>query len=100
MKWLTLIALGRLVVWTLQTSGLTKPFFKRHPLLEELRACDFCLGFWVFTPFAWALGLNILDPIYLPVFSEFITGLAVSFGVHLARVGWQNQYGFISLGEE
>lgn len=100
MNWLVLIGLGRLAVWTIQINGLIDWFFSLHPKLKELRECDFCLGFWVFTGLAFALGTNITEPVYIPVLSEALTGLAVSFGVHLARLGWESKFGgIVDLGE-
>lgn len=99
MKLLTCLVLGRLAVWTIQTNGLTQPIFDVHPKLEELRDCDFCLGFWVFTGLAMAFGINLLEPLYIPVLSETLTGLAMSFGVHLARLGYEMKFGVINLGE-
>ena len=93
MALLAMIVVGRLVVWLAQTSGPTKRLWKWHPLLTDLGDCDLCLGCWVFPLLAWALGVNLLEPIYVPVVSEVVTGWLVSFGVHLARLGWQEQFG-------
>lgn len=99
MKLITCLVLGRLAVWTIQTNGLTSPLFDLHTKLQELRDCDFCLGVWVFTGLAMALGINLLEPLYLPVLSEALTGLALSFGVHLAMLGWEMKFGVVHLGE-
>lgn len=99
MNWITLGVLGRLAIWAIQNNGLLTPLFSVHAKLRELRACDFCLGFWVFAGLAWALGLNLLDPIYVPVLSEALTGLAISFLAHLARLGWESKFAIVNLGE-
>lgn len=99
MRLMTLAVVGRLLVWTIQTNGLTKPLFDRHPKLTELRECDFCLGFWVFTPLAYAMGVNLMEPLYIPILSEILTGLIVSFAVHIARIGWTAKFGVENLGE-
>lgn len=99
MRWLALIVFGRLLIWTIQTNGLTAPLISKSEKLEELVACDFCLGVWIFTPLAWALGLDLLDPFSLPVLAEILTGLAVSFGVHLGRLGWDMKFGMVHLGD-
>ncbi len=93
MRLLTLVAVGRLVVWLLQTSGPTKRIWRLHPLLEELADCDLCMGCWVFPLGAWLLSVNLLDPVYVAVVSEILTGWLVAFGVHLARLGWQSKFG-------
>lgn len=99
MQWIALVALGRLAIWTLQVNGLTEPIFSAHPKLKELRDCDFCLGFWVFSILAWLFGANLLYPLSIPVVSEASTGLLLSFGVHLARLGWESKFGIVYLGE-
>jgi hypothetical protein len=93
MRLLALVVVGRLVVWLLQTSGPTTRLWKLRPFLEELGSCDLCLGCWVFPIGAWALGVNLLDPVYIPVVSQVLTGWLVAFGVHLAAIGWRDKWG-------
>jgi hypothetical protein len=45
------------------------------------------------------LDVNLLQPVYIPVVSEVLTGIAVSFGVHLAELGWTVKFGVENLGE-
>ena len=97
---LTWLGIGRLIVYTIQINGLTSQLFSIHPKLEELRDCDFCLGFWVFSLLAWAFGINLLAPVYIPVLSEAATGLIASFFVHLVRIGWTTKFGIVRLGDE
>lgn len=99
MEWIAYGVLGRLVIWTLQVAGPLNQLFSKTATLRELRACDLCLGFWVFTGLAFALGLNLLTPIYVPILSEAVTGLTTSFLVHLARLGWQTKFQVVNLGE-
>lgn len=88
---------GRLLVWTLQTSGITQWFWKRNKVLTELGDCDYCVGVWVFPVLSYILGINFLAPIYIPFLSEIITGMVSSFGTHIARVGWNAKYGITYL---
>jgi len=99
MNWIAFGVLGRLLIWTLQTNGLLSPLFSLSAKLRELRACDFCLGFWVFGPLAYLFGLNLLYPIYVPVLSEILTGLVASFISHLARLGWETKFTVVNLGD-
>ena len=94
MKIITLAVVGRLLVWVLQTSGPTKKIWKLHPFLTELGECDFCLGCWVFSAMAYIFGFNLLDPIYVPVLSEVVTGILVSLISHLAALGWKQRWGY------
>ena len=93
MRLLALVVVGRLVVWLFQTSGPTTRLWRLHPFLTELGECDLCLGCWLFPLGAWALGVNLLDPVYVPGVSEIVSGWLVAFGVHLARIGWQDKFG-------
>lgn len=95
-----MLVLGRLVIWTAQTSTPTKRLWSLHPILAELGDCDFCLGFWVYFALAMILKVNLLDPYYVPFLAEALTALAASFGVHLARIGWTMQYGVLDLTED
>ena len=94
------LGLGRLTIYALQVNGLTRPAFDRYAKLKELVDCDFCLGFWVYSLLAWALGINLLAPVYIPVLSEAMTGLVASFGVHLVRLGWTTKFGVFNLGDD
>ena len=88
--------LAGFLVWVIQTSGPTKAIFKKlgeiHPLFEELRACDFCLGCWVIPWIAWALEINFLDPYYIPGFSEIASGIMASFVIHVFKIGFKDKY--------
>jgi len=95
MKWIALVITGRLVIWVLQTNGLTKPILEKHPKLKELVGCEFCLGCWVFMALSWALKANILEPVYVPGLCEFVTGITISFAVYLGRLGWNDRFGVI-----
>lgn len=95
-----MLVLGRLVIWAAQTSGPTKRIWDWKPILTELGECDFCLGFWVYLALAWIMDVNLLEPNYFPFVSEIVTAIAVSFGVHLARIGWTMQYGVLDLTED
>lgn len=85
---------GRLLIWTIQTSGPSQRIWKLHPLLEELGECDFCIGCWVYSLLAWVFSINVLAPLYVPVFSEIVTGIAFSFVAHLAAEGWRTKWGY------
>jgi len=89
----SMAVLGRLLVWTLQTSGPTKRIWKLLPILEEFGECDFCIGCWVYALLAWLFSINLLEPIYVPVLSEIITGIAFSFAGHLMALGWKMRWG-------
>lgn len=90
----TMAVVGRLLVWTLQTSGPSRRIWKLHPLLAEFGECDFCVGCWVYSLLAWAFSINVLAPLYIPIFSEIATGIAFAFVAHLAALGWTAKWGY------
>lgn len=92
-----MLALGRLIIWTLQTSKLFARVWKIHPLLADLGECDFCLGFWVYLALVPIFDFNLLDPVYIPMVTEASTALVASFCVHLVRVGWQTNYSILDM---
>lgn len=95
MKILIIIALGRLLIWMLQTSGPTRWIWNApFEAVRELGECDFCLGCWVYFGLALLFKVNLLDPHYWPWLSEFLTGIIMSFGVHLAALGWHAKWGY------
>jgi hypothetical protein len=97
MIFLVWLGLGRLTIYALQANGLTRSIFDRYAKLKELVDCDFCLGFWIFSLLAWAFGINLLAPVYIPVLSEAASGLIASFFVHIARIGWTTKFGVVDL---
>lgn len=93
MSLLVCLGVGRLVIWLLETSGLTRWFWRLTPFLAELGECDLCLGCWVMPVMAWLLGVNLLSPLYVPVLSEVLSGWLMAFGLHIGRLGWQSKFG-------
>jgi len=90
----SMAVLGRLLVWVLQTSGPTKRIWDLHPLLKDLGECDFCMGCWVYTILAIFFKVNLMDPLFYPVVSDVVTGIAFAFVAHLATVGWRTKWGY------
>lgn len=90
-EFLLYLSAGRLLTWLFQTSGLTRPLWRRHPALAELGGCDLCLGFWVY------LALALLRP--RQAFGQWRRGESVvlaagsSFAAHLLRLGWVSKFG-------
>jgi hypothetical protein len=88
------LAAGRLITWLLQTSGLLRPLWDRHPILTELAECDLCLGFWVYLALAVTWGVTPLGLWPVPV--EWVLLAAGSaFTAHLLRLGWWAKFGTV-----
>jgi len=89
---LLFLAAGRLVTWTAQTSGLLRPLWQKHPLLEELGGCDLCLGVWVYA------GLVLVwQPTPFGLFPAPVEWLLLALGsaltAHLLRLGFWAKFG-------
>ncbi len=86
------LLVGRLLIWFLQTNGLSKPIWALHPTLTELGECDLCLGFWGFS----AMAIVTDKPTFnlWPKWFDYVVQAAVStFVVHLLRLGWHSKFG-------
>lgn len=83
------LAIGRLLTWLIQVSGLTRPLFDRHSKLREMRECDLCLGFWVY------LALSPREEMgFRPrVLNRIAWAAVASFTAHLMRLGWDSKFG-------
>ena len=81
--------------------GMKFPLFQKLSLFAQLFDCDLCLGVWVFTGLAGILRVDLLPVlgwVYIPVVSEFITGMIVSFVVHIFSLGWKSKYEVLNVG--
>lgn len=91
LDFLLYLAIGRLIIWTLQIAGPLRPLWALHPLLTELAACDLCLGFWVY------LGLALFVPGIFDLFpwpvEVVILAMLASLIAHLIRLGWLSKFG-------
>jgi hypothetical protein len=84
---------GRLVTWLLQTAGLLRPLWQRHPLLMELSGCDLCLGFWVYLALALAYRGGKLFGLWPGLIERIILAGLSALGAHLVRLGWEDRFG-------
>uniref|UniRef100_A0A6H1ZAU1 DUF1360 domain-containing protein n=1 Tax=viral metagenome TaxID=1070528 RepID=A0A6H1ZAU1_9ZZZZ len=95
---LLLLALaGRLTIYALQKF----PPVRNIWFLFELVSCDFCLGVWVYSVLSglmrWVL---FQDMYYVPIISEILTGISISFLVHIFAIGWQSRFGTIVIEDK
>jgi len=83
---------GRLMIWLIQTNGLSKRIWVLHPILGELGECDLCLGFWVFLAMA-TFGSEPMFTIW-PIWLDYPVQAAIgTFTTHLVRLGWHSKFG-------
>ena len=58
-------AIGKLLIWAVATAGPFQPVWslleRRWPKFKEMHDCGWCIGFWVYTPLAYILQVDILE---------------------------------------
>lgn len=98
---LLLAGIGKLLIFTIQKYPLTKRIQGFSPFFEELFSCDFCLGVWVYFILALIYGFDLFQGYlpYVPIVTEFLGGLVISFVVHLVSIGWRDKFSIMVIGE-
>lgn len=98
-KLLVYLLVGKLVIYAAQKFPFPKLFpklFLEGKFLERLFSCDFCLGFWVYFGLAFVFEMNLFaEYFYVLVICEALTGLVISFVMHLLSIGWNDKFGTI-----
>ena len=70
-------------------------FLEKIKPIKKLHECDFCAGVWGYTFLAFFMQRDLLSVLgfwYVPLLSELVTGVAISFLVHLLLLGWKSQF--------
>lgn len=103
LDYLIFLGVGRLLIWLLQSNGLTRRLVAWRPeawLLQiprawcaELFDCDLCLGFWVYLIALFVLGPQTAIFGLWPGWVEVAVLAAIStFIMHLAVLGWKQKF--------
>jgi hypothetical protein len=103
-KLLAFLLIGRLLVWMaqrfpFQNLPIIGNLMKRKSL-QELIHCDLCLGVWVYTVLALLFGIDFFSEYMkyqIPLIGEFFTGMSASFFMHIFAIGWQMEFGEITV---
>ena len=93
-KWVLFLAIGRIVIHIWQQFHLPKAIQKIE-WFRKLHECDLCSGVWIFTILSLFMGLDLLSVLlfeYVPVVSEVVTGIVISWLVHIFILGWKAKY--------
>lgn len=84
-----LAIVGKLLIWTIQQF----PYRPKIDFIEKLVSCDFCLGVWVYTVLNFVFKVNLIYEFFDIIgLNEIITGIIVSFVMHLISIGWQMKF--------
>lgn len=81
-------------MWTWMQFPLSK-FLEENKIVRKLHECDFCAGVWGYGLLSFFMQLELLEPLgfwYVPIVSELITGVVISFLVHIFIIGWKARF--------
>lgn len=96
-------ALGKLLIWTIQTAGPFQPVWSylesRWPKFSEMHECGWCIGCYVYPILAYLLRLDILDNLTYSVIGYILTGIVTSFLVQCVSFGLQSWFGWHSYSD-
>lgn len=68
------------------------PYFKRG-FLGNLFECELCLGVWVYSFLCLLLDFHLpQSTTYLPILSEILAGMVMSFSMWLLTEGWNAKF--------
>lgn len=76
---------------------MPKPI-KKIEWFEQLHECDLCSGVWIYSILALFMGMDLLKVLlftHVPLVSEVVTGIVVSWLVHIFTLGWKSKYDIV-----
>lgn len=94
LKWMLFLIIGRIVVHIWQQFHLPG-FLKKSRWLNDLHECDLCSGVWVYSILSFFMEVDLLDAAgfgYIPIVGAVVTGIVVSWLVHIFIIGWKAKY--------
>lgn len=93
-RWIIFILLGKIIIHIWQQFHLPKAM-KKSEWWTKLHDCDLCSGVWIFTVLSFFMDIGILEVAgfgNIPIFDSIITGIVVSWLVHIFTLGWKAKY--------
>lgn len=93
-KWILFLVIGKIVIHIWMQFHLPKPI-KKYDWFVKLQECDLCSGVWIFTVLSLFMGVDLLSTLifeYVPLVSEVVTGIVISWIVHIFTLGWKSKY--------
>lgn len=93
-KWILFLILGKIIIYIWMQFHFPK-FMQKWDWLNKLHECDLCSGVYVYAGLSLFLGVDLLSVTlfdYVPVVSEVITGIVISWLVHIFSLGWKSKY--------
>jgi len=93
-KWILLLLIGKVIIHIAQKFELPK-FIKKIDWFVKLHSCDLCLGVYCYAFLSLFFEMDLLSVLgfgYIPFVSQAITGILVSWLVHIFTLGWKAKY--------
>jgi hypothetical protein len=87
------LVFGKVAIYFLQT--FSSHINIKWKFLQEMLACDMCLGFWVFTTLCFVFDVSIVPE--FPIVSYILTGAFSSLLVHLVSIGYKDKFGVTNI---
>ena len=96
-KWILFLLLGKIVIHIFMQFHLPR-WLKKYEWFTKLHECDLCSGTWVYSILSLFTGVDLLEVTgfgYVPLVSAIITGIVVSWLVHIFSLGWKSKYDIV-----
>lgn len=92
-EWLFLVGAGKVVMYMVRLFARSNEIKNRF--FVRLFECDFCLGFWVYFCFLcfFRRELTSIFVGYVPLVSEVVSAMLLSFVVSVFSAGWVFHFG-------
>ena len=93
-KWILFLLLGKIIIHVWMQFHLPKAL-KKIEWFEKLHTCDLCSGVWVFSILSFFMEVDLLETTgfgYIPIVGAIVTGIVVSWLVHIFTLGWKAKY--------
>lgn len=93
-KWVLFILLGKIIIHVWMKFELPK-FVKKSVWWMRLHDCDMCSGVWIYSILSFFTEIDLLEVAgmgYIPLVGAIITGIVISWLVHIFTLGWKAKY--------
>jgi len=94
LDWVFYLVVGKIIIHIFMQFHLPK-FAQKSEWLTQLHDCDLCSGVWIYSILSFFMGVDLLRVSgfgYIPVVGAIVTGIVVSWVVHLFSLGWKAKY--------
>lgn len=98
-EWIAFILLGRVAIYLWMQFPLPEVLNSKRTI-HYLHNCDLCSGVWIYSILAGFMQMDLLEPLnfwYVPVVSEVLVGMVISFLVHIFVIGWKAKFDTVVL---